>query len=221
VIHGELLQINRPNPSRDRMVAQNSKMLKVTMGPDLLARKGAMVAYDGFIDFDHQGAGLERFVKKWLTGEGVPLMRCTGQGDLYLGANGADIISFYLENDEITVNSPNVVGFDATLSWDIKTVGSAAGMLAGGVFSVAISGSGWVALSSVGPPIVLRTDEAPTFVDKDAIVAWSRGLNVSLHRSAGLKALIGRGSGEAFQLAFQGSGYAVVQPSEPVLPKKA
>lgn len=219
MIHGDLLQLNRPNPSQERMVSQSSKMLKVTMGPDLLARKGAMVAYEGFIDFSHEGAGLERHIKKWLSGEGVPLMRCTGQGNLFLGANGADIIMFHLDNDEITVNSPNVVAFDAHMNWDIKTVGSAAGMLAGGVFSVTIAGAGWVALSSVGPPIVLRTDEAPTFVDKDAIVAWSRGLNVSLHRSAGLKALIGRGSGEAFQLAFQGAGYAVVQPSEPVVPK--
>ena len=80
--------------------------------------------------------------------------------------------------------------------------------------TVTIAGSGWVALASDGPPIVLRTEEAPTFVDTDAIVAWSRGLNVSLHRSAGLKALVGRGSGEAFQLAFGGAGYVVVQPSE-------
>jgi uncharacterized protein (AIM24 family) len=214
MIHGELLQLHRPNPSQERMVAQSSKMLKVTMGPDLVARKGAMVAYEGFVDFDHEGAGIGRHLKGMMSGEKVPLMRCKGQGNLYLGANGADIISFYLDNDEITVNSPNVVAFDAHMSWDIKTVGSAAGMLAGGMFSIAIGGSGWVALSSYGAPIVLRTDEAPTFVDKDAIIAWSRGLNVSLHRSAGLKALIGRGSGEAFQLAFQGAGYAVVQPAE-------
>jgi uncharacterized protein (AIM24 family) len=211
-IQGELLH-HRPNPSRERMVHQSSKMLKVTMGPDLLCRKGAMVAFDGYVQFGHEGAGLERFLKKWMSGEGVPLMRCTGQGDLYLGAHGADIVCFQLDNDEITVNSPNVVGFDAHLQWDIKMM-KGVGMLAGGLFSVTIAGSGWVALSSVGPPIVLRTEEAPTFVDTDAIVAWSRGLQVSLHRSATMKALIGRGSGEAFQLAFNGAGYVVVQPSE-------
>ena len=213
MIHGDLLQHHRPNPSRERMVEQSRKMLKVTMGPDLLARKGAMVAHDGFIEFGHEGAGLSRYLKQWGSGEGVPLMRCTGQGDLYLGAHGNDIVSFYLDNDEITVNSPNIVGFDAHLQWDIKAM-KGVGMLAGGLFSIAIAGSGWVALASDGPPIVLRTDEAPTFVDTDAIVAWSRGLNVSLHRSASLKSLVGRGSGEAFQLAFAGAGYVVVQPSE-------
>jgi uncharacterized protein (AIM24 family) len=213
MIHSELLQLNRPNQSQDRFVSQSSKMLKVNMGPDVLVRKGAMVAYEGHIQFAHEGAGLERMFKRWASGEGVPLMRCTGQGDLYLGAMGADIIAFYLDNDEITVNSPNVVGFDAHMTWDIKMM-KGVGMIAGGLFSVAIGGTGWVALSSVGPPIVLRTDEAPTFVDTDAIVAWSRGLNVSLNRSANLKSLIGRGSGEAFQLAYQGSGYVVVQPAE-------
>jgi uncharacterized protein (AIM24 family) len=152
-------------------------------------------------------------MKRWISGEGVPLMRVSGQGDLYLGVGGADIVPFYLDNDEITVNSPNVVGFDAHMTWDIKAV-KGVGMLAGGLFSVTIGGSGWVALSSIGPPIVLRTEEAPTFVDTDAIVAWSRALGVSLHRSATLKSLIGRGSGEAFQLAFQGAGYVVVQPAE-------
>lgn len=213
MIHGDLWQLNRPNPSRERMVNQSSKMLKVTMGPDLLARKGAMVAHEGFMEFGHEGAGLERFMKKWLSGEGVPLMRCTGQGDLYLGANGADIVCFLLQEDEITVNAPNVVAFDAHMRWDIRTV-KGAGMLAGGLFNVTVAGTGWVALSSVGSPIVLRTDTAPTYVDTDAIVAWSRGLGVSLHRSATLKSLIGRGSGEAFQLAFSGAGYVVVQPAE-------
>ena len=39
-------------------------------------------------------------------------------------------------------------------------------------------------------------------------------------RTAGAGALIGRGSGEAFQLAFSGQGFVVVQASEgPVVPK--
>ena len=126
VIHGDLLQHNRPKPSHERMVNQSSKMLKVTMGPDLLARKGAMVAHEGYMEFGHEGAGLSRYLKQWATGEGVPLMRCNGQGDLYLGAHGADIVCFYLDNDEISVNSPNVVGFDAHMNWDVPRSGAPA-----------------------------------------------------------------------------------------------
>jgi hypothetical protein len=41
-----------------------------------------------------------------------------------------------------------------------------------------------------------------------------------LVRTAGASALIGRGSGEAFQIAFEGQGLVVVQASEgPVVPK--
>jgi uncharacterized protein (AIM24 family) len=35
-----------------------------------------------------------------------------------------------------------------------------------------------------------------------------------VRRTAGAGALIGRGSGEAFQLAFSGTGFVVVQASE-------
>jgi uncharacterized protein (AIM24 family) len=50
-------------------------------------------------------------------------------------------------------------------------------------------------------------------------VAWSGSLQTRLVRTAGAGALIGRGSGEAFQLAFVGQGFLVVQASEgPVVP---
>ena len=41
-----------------------------------------------------------------------------------------------------------------------------------------------------------------------------------MHRTVKAKALIGRGSGEAVQMAFAGEGFVVVQPSEgrPVAP---
>ena len=42
----------------------------------------------------------------------------------------------------------------------------------------------------------------------------SAGLKTSVHRTMKLGALVGRGSGEAVQLAFAGSGFVVVQASE-------
>jgi uncharacterized protein (AIM24 family) len=61
---------------------------------------------------------------------------------------------------------------------------------------------------------VLDTGEAPTFVDTNALVAWSTELTVKPNRTVKLGGLIGRGSGEAFQMAFTGRGFVVVQPSE-------
>ena len=60
---------------------QNGKLLRVSLGPDVLSAKGAMVAYQGQVDFDHQGQGMKGFMKKALTGEGMSLMRVAGQGE--------------------------------------------------------------------------------------------------------------------------------------------
>ena len=49
-----------------------------------MARQGSMVAYQGNVDFAFEGGGASKFIKKALTGEGVPLMRCQGQGDVFL-----------------------------------------------------------------------------------------------------------------------------------------
>ena len=58
--------------SGQRVVRQNAKMLKITLGESVLARQGSMVAFQGNIDFDHEGSGgVGKFMKKALTGEGV------------------------------------------------------------------------------------------------------------------------------------------------------
>ena len=58
------------------------------------------------------------------------------------------------------------------------------------------------------------SSDLPTFADTDAIVAWSAHLDTSLKSTMSAGALIGRGSGEAVQVAFQGNGFVIVQPSE-------
>ena len=58
----------------------------------------------------------------------------------------------YLENDSITVNGRNLLAFDAGIDWDIKRVEGASGMMGGGLYNTPLSGSGWVAIISDGPP---------------------------------------------------------------------
>jgi len=60
---------------------------------------------------------------------------------------------------------------------------------------------------------VLQVD-VPTFVDMQSAVLWSAGLQSSIRKTAKLGAAIGRGSGEAYQLALSGQGIVVVQASE-------
>jgi uncharacterized protein (AIM24 family) len=57
----------------ERFVLQSKRMLKVTLGADVLATKGAMVAFQGAVKFHHEGAGsVGRLIKKIVTSEDNP-----------------------------------------------------------------------------------------------------------------------------------------------------
>ncbi|HEX2315793.1 MAG TPA: AIM24 family protein [Thermomonospora sp.] len=198
---------------------QNSKMLRVHLNGDVLARQGSMVAFQGQMDFDYEGSGgVGRFLKKALTGEGVPTMRVKGQGLLFLAHDADDIHLFYLENETLTVNGSNILAYDAHLQSDIQRV-QGAGIAAGGLFNTTLTGTGWVAITAHGTPVMLDTSRAPTFVDGQSAICWSAGLHVGVNKTFKAGALIGRGSGEAMQLAFQGQGFVLVQASEgPTVP---
>lgn len=212
-MHSDLFGTNLESTSDDRFALQNSKMLRVALDGDVMARQGAMVAYQGEVDFAYQGAGgMGRFLKKTLTGEGMPLMKVSGRGDVFFADDAMEIHLVRLEGDALTVNGRNVLAFDSTLAWDIKRV-EGASVMAGGVFNTTFTGTGTVAVTSHGTPVVLNVD-APTYADIQSAIAWSTSLSTSVRRTAGAGALIGRGSGEAFQLAFSGQGFVLVQASE-------
>ena len=196
----------------ERVSKQNSRLLKVLLGDDILAKQGSMVAFQGQIDFDYEGSGAAKFIKKAVSGEGLPLMRCSGQGELFLADAGYQVHVIHLAGAGLTVNGKNVLAFEPSLSWDIERI-KGAGIAAGGLFNTRLEGHGWVAITTDGDPVVLRTNQ-PTFADTDAAVAWSSSLTTSLNRTVKAQALIGRGSGEAVQLTFQGDGVVIVQPSE-------
>ena len=142
-------------------------------------------------------------------------MKMSGTGEVFLADTAQEIHLIKLENDSITCNSSNLLAFDADIDWDIKKVeGGMSGMLAGGLFNTKLEGSGWVALVSDGPPVLLNTGDAPTFADPSAAITWSSGVATSVKTDVKLKNFIGRSSGESIQMAFQGTGWVLVQPSE-------
>jgi uncharacterized protein (AIM24 family) len=196
---------------------QNSKLLKVELNQVTIQSKlGSMVAYQGDVSFEHAGSGgMGKMLKKAMTGEGASLMKITGTGEVFLADTAQDIHLIYLENDFITVNGPNLLAFDAGIEWDIKRIqGGGAGAMAGGLFNMELKGTGWVAILSDGPPVLLNVASAPTFADAQAAITWSSGVTVGLKTDFKMKNLIGRGSGESLQLAFGGQGWVLVQPSE-------
>ena len=75
-------------------------------------------------------------------------------------------------------------------------------------------------LVGLGDPSRLDASQAPTYADLQSAIAWSSSLRARLVRTARAGALVGRGSGEAFQFAFEGDGFVVVQASEgPFVPR--
>jgi len=201
-----------------RFGLQNSQMLRVALGPDVLAVKGSMVAFQGQVQFHHEKAGgMGKLLKKVLTSEDVPLMRVAGQGEVFFANEGGYVYLVELDGDAISVNGRNLLAFDAALQWDINRV-KGAGMMAGGLFNTTVRGAGTVALCTVGKPVVLDCSAQPTYVDVQAAVAWSADLVPNVVSSMNFKSLLRGGSGEALQYAFHGQGFVVVQPYEFVPP---
>lgn len=203
--------------SAESFALQNSKLLKVELNQvTIQAKHGSMVAYQGDVSFEHAGSGgLGRMIKKATTGEGTKLMKIGGSGEVFLADTAQDIHLLRLENDQITCNGANVLAFDAGIDWDItKVSGGVAGMMSGGLFNMALKGTGWVALLSDGPPVLLDVAAAPTFADAQAAICWSSGVQSSLKTDVNMKTMIGRGSGETFQVGLSGQGWVLVQPSE-------
>jgi uncharacterized protein (AIM24 family) len=210
-----LAQFNETE-STESFSLQNSKLLKVELNQvTIQAKLGSMVGYQGDVRFEHAGSGgMGRMLKKAVTGEGASLMKVTGTGEVFLADQAQDIHLIYLENDFITVNGPNLLAFDSGIDWDIKRVQGASSMMGGGLFNMELKGTGWVAILSDGPPVLLNVASAPTFADAQAAITWSSGVTTSIKTDVNLKTLIGRGSGESIQMAFSGQGWVLVQPSE-------
>ena len=209
-------QSNLEVQGQQRFGLQNSQMLRVALGDDVLAVKGAMVAYQGQVQFHHEKAGsVAKLLKKMVTSEDMPLMRVSGQGEVFFANEGGYVYLVQLDGagDGISVNGRNLLAFDASLTWDINRV-KGAGVMSGGLFNTTVTGSGSVALCTVGHPVVLDCSAQPTYVDVQAAVAWSATLVPQVVNSMNMKSMLRGGSGEAFQYAFHGPGFVVVQPSE-------
>ncbi|MGX1807496.1 AIM24 family protein [Nocardia sp. NPDC055321] len=197
---------------------QGGKMIRVAVNGEVMARAGSMVAYQGDLQFKALGSGgIGRAIQQRLTGEGVPLMKVTGRGDLFLADSASDVHTVDLDgSDGLTINGSNVLAFEPSLSYNIRRVEGAAGYASNaGLFNCVFTGRGRIAITTHGSPVVLQVDQ-PTYADPQAAVAWSSSLHTGIKRndSFGFSRLMGRSTGEGITLSFSGRGFVIVQPSE-------
>ncbi|WP_181700097.1 AIM24 family protein [Nocardia sp. GTS18] len=217
-VHSDLFDPSHAEVNGLGIQKQGGKMVKVGLNGEVMARSGSMVAYQGDLKFEALGSGgIGRAIRQHLTGEGVPLMKVSGRGDLFLANSAADVHIIDLDgSDGLTINGANVLAFDSTLRYDIGRVQGAAGIASNaGLFNCVFTGRGRIAITTHGTPVVLTVDQA-TYADPNAAVAWSSSLQTGIKRndSFGLGRLIGRSTGEASTLSFSGRGFVIVQPSE-------
>lgn len=212
-------QDNQETTSGARWALQHKKMLRVRLGEPVLAKKGAMVAFQGEVTFEHKSSGsLGKFLKRALTSEDTPLMTVSGTGEVFFADTAKDVFLLELEGDGISVNGDSLLAFDGSLEYDVHRV-QGAGMMTGGMFNTLVQGTGTVALTSDGQPVILDCSQVPTAVDISSAVCWSAGLVPQVRSSMNLRSMLRGGTGEAFQYVFHGPGFVVVQPSEgPVVP---
>jgi len=202
-------------PTQAGMTLQNPYCVRYVVNGEVLARQGAMVAYRGNLQIETKSQGMGNFLKRAVTGEGVALMTVRGQGEMWFADHTNHCFVLELDaNEYLSINGRNVLVFDPTLQYQISLV-KGAGMFGGGLFNCMFSGQGKLGITCDGTPVVIPVQpQQPVFVDTDAVVGWSGNLQTSIHRSQGIKSLLKGGSGEMFQVVFQGQGFVIVQPSE-------
>jgi uncharacterized protein (AIM24 family) len=212
--------------SEDRYTLQNPYLLRVRLdgNSDVLARKGAMVAYQGLIEFDGEYQSHGQRGARLRTGEGLDLMRCTGQGTVYLANLAQQVHVVDVDHDGLTVDSAYVLALDSGLHWEVIAVDSQFGISGTGAYNLNISGRGKVALMTSGKPLLMPVSpDKYVSADADAVVAWSSSLRVQMQAQTSSSGVWRRrgNTGEGWELNFLGQGYVLVQPSELMPPQNA
>jgi uncharacterized protein (AIM24 family) len=199
---------------------ESERLLQINLNGTVWTKIGSMVAYRGQIKFTREGMlehGFGKLLKRAVSGEGTRLTKAEGTGVLYLADDGKKVTILDLNGQTLFVNGNDILAFQNEINWDIQLMRKVAGMLAGGLFNVKLTGNGLIALTTHHDPLTLIVrPDAPVITDPNATVAWSGSLTPEFRTDISFKTFLGRGSGESIQMVFQGQGFVVVQPQEEV-----
>ncbi|WP_201299861.1 AIM24 family protein, partial [Streptomyces mexicanus] len=215
---GAALQRFKETPTGQRWTLQNSKLIRVdlgTGGQPVLARQGSMVLYQGKVDFSYKGAGFAGRVVGNATGQEMQLMRCTGQGQVFLAEDATHLHPIELQGDAICVSANSVLAFDESLHHEVRRI-EGHGIPGGALFTLQFQGTGTIVVKTHGTPVVLPVTPT-TFVDSNAVVAWSAAAQVIVSSQVRMRRNAYPGhTGEGVNLQFRAApgNFVVVQPYE-------
>ena len=207
----------------------NSKMIEAQLQPGtrLFSQRGSMIAYKGDVRFtpNSQGGqgGIGSMIGRRVAGEATPLMTVEGQGTVMFGHGGHHVEIIPLQGQTLCVEADRLLVFEGSLQQgtlflgqDGGVMGMVRGQVTGqGLFTTTLTGTGAVAVMAHGGVIQLPiTPDRPVHVDPQAYVAHYGDVRNKLSTALGWRDMVGRGSGEAFQLELSGNGAVYVQASE-------
>ncbi|MEH0575876.1 MULTISPECIES: TerD family protein [Streptomyces] len=212
------LQQFKETPTGQRWTQQNKKLIRVDLGvggQPVLARQGSMVLYQGKVDFSYKGAGFAGRIVGNATGQELQLMRCTGQGQVFLAENSTHLHPVELQGDALCVSAENVLAFDESLQYEVRRI-EGHGIPGGALFTMQFQGTGTIVVKTHGTPVVLPVTPT-TFADCNAVVAWSAASQVVVSSQVRMRRNAYPGdTGESVNLQFRGApgNFIVVQPYE-------
>ncbi|MFD7392752.1 TerD family protein [Streptomyces sp. NPDC059852] len=212
------LQQFKETPTGQRWTQQNKKMVRVDLGiggQPVLARQGSMVLYQGKVDFSYKGAGFAGRIVGNATGQEMQLMRCTGQGQVFLAEDSTMLHPIELQGDGICVSAENVLAFDESLQYEVRRI-EGHGIPGGALFTMQFTGTGTIVVKTHGTPVVLPVTPT-TFADCNAVVAWSAAAQVVVSSQVRMRRNAYPGdTGESVNLQFRAApgSFVVVQPYE-------
>ncbi|KQX71368.1 TerD family protein [Streptomyces sp. Root1310] len=212
------LQQFKETPTGQRWTQQNKKLVRVDLGiggQPVLARQGSMVLYQGKVDFSYKGAGFAGRIVGNATGQEMQLMRCTGQGQVFLAENSTMLHPIELQGDGICVSAENVLAFDESLQYEVRRI-EGHGIPGGALFTMQFTGTGTIVVKTHGTPVVLPVTPT-TFADCNAVVAWSSAAQVVVSSQVRMRRNAYPGdTGESVNLQFRAApgNFIVVQPYE-------
>ena len=177
-------------------------------GKEVITRKGSVVASQGEVAFSRLD---EREDDEALTNS--PLLRASGAGDVFVADDGAQIHLMLLEEESLSVLGNRALAFDGRLKYSVRE-SKVNGLEAGGFWKLHVSGSGSLAISSKGTPVMLRTKAGEhTRTDLWSTIAWSSNLVPQLKPSLKLDSSAGSVQ-DRYYFSFSGDGWVLVQPGE-------
>ncbi|MEV8407648.1 AIM24 family protein [Streptomyces niveus] len=207
----------------------NSKVVEASVAPGqkMFSQRGAMLAYRGDVTFTPNIAGgqggLMSMIGRRVAGEATPPMTVEGSGTVMFGHGGHHIQVIGLSGDTLYVEADRLLAFDGSLEQGTMFMGAQGGVMGmvrgqvtgQGLFTTTLKGHGSVAVMAHGGIIELPIGQGRTVhVDPQAYVAHHGDVRNKLSTAVGWRDMVGRGSGEAFQLELSGNGAVYVQASE-------